>query len=399
MTRSPRVAGFGLRKPEQRSYTIGDPALAMMLGWTDGVMPTVSETTAMNLSAVYRATSLVAGSVAGLPLRSLQEDPATKMPMRVPTWMDLPTGPDGMTPFEWKEQMMVYLLLHGAAPIQHLYNGAGALVGAAPVHPGLITPEVDETRPGNRRYDARLPDGTKRSFDPRTMTYITGLSLDGLHGISLLTAARLSLGTGISGDKAASKMFRNGAMISGLVTPEDEINEDDAKAIKASLDGKLAGADNAGSIAVINRKLKFTPWTLSAQDAQFLESRTFSVEEIGRWFGVPPHLLGQSEKSTSWGTGISEQNRGLARYNLNAWTSRIEQRLSRIQSGKKWAEFDYSAFVKPSPEIEIKLIIDQVNAGLLTPNEARALRNMPPLPGGDVPRSAPLTAPTLEVPE
>lgn len=398
MRRSPRIAGHGLRKPEQRSYSISDPAMAMMLGWTDGVMPVVSETTAMNLSAVYRAVSLVSGAIAGLPLRSLQEDPATGMPVRVPTWMDLPTGPDGMTPFEWKEQMAVYLLLQGGVFLQHMYNGAGALMGAAPVHPAIVSVEVDEARPGNRRYDVRLANGEKKSFDPKTMTHIPGLSLDGVNGVSLLTLARTSLGTGISGDKAASRMFTNGAMISGLVTPEDSISEDDATVIKSTLDGKLAGTDKAGSIAVINRKLKFTPWTLSAQDAQFLESRTFQVEEVGRWFGVPPHLLGQSEKSTSWGTGIESQNRGLARYTLNTWTSRIEQRLSRLQSGKKWAEFDYSAFVKPSPEVEIELLIKQVEAGLLTPNEARKIRNMGPLPDGNELRTKTAPVQKLELP-
>jgi HK97 family phage portal protein len=137
----------------------------------------------------------------------------------------------------------------------------------------------------------------------------------------------------------------------------------------------------------MNKRLKFQAWQLSAADAQFLESRTFQIDEVGRWFGLPPHLLGLTEKSTSWGQGIAEQNRGLARYTLKAWTGRIEGRLTLLlASPARTAEFDYAAFIAPSPEDEIKLLIEQVNSGLLTLNEARKIRNMPALAGGDIPR-------------
>jgi HK97 family phage portal protein len=145
---------------------------------------------------------------------------------------------------------------------------------------------------------------------------------------------------------------------------------------------------------------------MTAADAQFLESRTFSVDEVGRWFGVPPHLLGLTEKATSWGQGIAEQNRGLARYTLQPWTSRIEQRLTRLISDpKRRAEFDYSTFVKPSPEDDANLTIAQVNAGILTLNEGRKRQNLPPLPadtGADLPRvpagAAPPTVPAADNP-
>jgi HK97 family phage portal protein len=174
-------------------------------------------------------------------------------------------------------------------------------------------------------------------------------------------------------------MFANGALVSGLVTPEDDLTEDEAKAIKDNLRRKMQGESNAGDIAVINRKLKFTPWSMNATDAQWLESRAFQVEEVARWFGVPPHLLAQTEKQTSWGQGVSEQNRGLARYCLQPWTTRIEEVLSRLLPAGRKTEFDYAAFVKPSLKEEVDLLIAQVQAGLLTVDEARAIRNMPPL--------------------
>jgi hypothetical protein len=207
----------------------------------------------------------------------------------------------------------------------------------------------------------------------------------------------VALRTGLAGDKAADRMFSHGAMVSGLVTPEDDdLTVDEAKLVKATVRQAMTGEENIGDVAVINRKLKFQPWQMNAADAQFLESRTFQIDEVGRWFGVPPHLLGLTEKSTSWGQGIAEQNRGLARYTLTPWTTRIEQRLSRLVVGTKKVEFDYAGFIAAAPEDEIRLLIEQVNNGLLTLNEARRIRNMTPLPtetGADLPRVPPGAAP------
>lgn len=382
---------------ERRSVSIGDPAIAALLGYTSGDMPSVSEHTAMTLSAVFRAVSLVSGAIGSLPLRTLETDPATDTRQRASSFLDKP-GLDRWTPFEWKELVAVYLLLHGAAPLQHIYGGGGQLIGLNPIHPRACQVECDSDVPGGRRFTVRLDDGTSREFDATTLTYIPGLSLDGVRGISPITLARLSLGTGISGDRAANRMFSSGAMVSGLVTPEDDLTEDEAKVVKDTVNRAMTGVENAGDIAVINRKLKFTPWSLSAQDAQFLESRTFSIDEVGRWFGVPPHLLGLTEKATSWGQGIAEQNRGLARYTLTPWTTRIEQRLSPLIAASRIVEFDYTAFVQPSPEDEIGLLIAQVNAGLLTLNEARRVRNMPPLddPSADLPRTPPGALPASQ---
>jgi len=221
-------------------------------------------------------------------------------------------------------------------------------------------------------------------------------SLDGLRGMGVVAMARNGLGTAIAGDRAAAKMFSTGALFSGMVTPEEDVTEDEAKVIKDSLNAKTTGWENAGEIAVVNRRLKFTPWTMSLEDAQFLQSRQFQIEEIARWFGVPPHLLGQTEKQTSWGTGVAEQNRGLARYTLAPWTSRIEQRLSRLLPSPRFVEFDYAGLLQPAPEQEIPLLIAQVAAGLMTPNEARRIRGMDPIDGGDVLRvaaAAPAPAP------
>lgn len=378
-----------------RSFSIGDPTFAMMLGYPNPEGVIVSEYLAMTLSAVYRAASIVSGSIASLPLQTIEKT-ADDQSVKVPSFLDNPAGKDGFyTPFEWKELISLHLLFHGNAYLQHIRNGAGALIGLNPIHPVTVTPHWDDTRPGGKRFEVTLYSGENHSkaetvqLDASTMTQIMGTSMDGLKGLSVIALARTSLATGLAGDKAAMRQFVNGAMISGLVTPDgdEDLKEPEAKEVKDFINRKITGVENAGDIAVINKRLKFQAWQLSAADAQFLESRTFQIDEVGRWFGVPPHLLGLTEKATSWGQGIAEQNRGLARYTLNPWTSRIDERLSLLLSNpNRSAEFDYTGFVQPSPEDEINLIIAQMNSGLITPNEARKIRNLPALPGGDVPR-------------
>jgi HK97 family phage portal protein len=374
------------------TYSAADPQLAVMLGYTpaDGSI-VVTANTALTLSAVFRAVSIVAGSVASLTLRTIETDPKSGEKKPVGSFLDNPGG-DRYTPFEWAELLTISIILKGEIFLQHIYNAAGALAWLNPVLPEQVSVYWDASRPGGKRFEVRQAsiDGQPQkplTLDATTMTQIMGMSLDGRRGISAIGAARMSLGTALAGDKAANRQFSQGAMIAGMVTPDgdEDFDEDEAKTIKRMVNRTMIGPEHAGDIPVINRRLKFSPWTMSAKDAQFIESRTFSIDEVGRWIGVPPHLLGLTEKSTSWGQGIAEQNRGLARYTLKSLTSRIEQRLSRlVASPRKTAQFDYTEFVAPSPEDNVNLIIAQVNAGLITPNEGRRRLNLAPADGGDL---------------
>jgi HK97 family phage portal protein len=375
--------------------SISDPAFAgyFGLGTPNYSGVNVGESGAVTLSAIWRALSLLSGSLGLLPLRTYQ-DQANGQRKLLTSVFDDPGGPDGMTPFEWKRTVVVHLKLHGNVFLFKLRNQAGALVGLVPFHPLTVvmadpTPQEvrDGTGPrGGLWFDITLADGEKVHWDANDILHIPGMSLDGKRGLSLVDVARNSLGTGIAGDRSAAKIFADGALISGLVTPEDELEVDEAKQVRTELDRNVAGYENAGKIAVVNRRLKFQPWTMTAVDAQFLQSRQFSIEEVARWTGVPPHLLMQTEKQTSWGTGVEEQNRALGRTVLGPDAALIEQRCSReLKPSTRFVEFDFAGLERPSPEKEIELLIAQVQAGLLTVNEARAIRNLPPLAAQEAP--------------
>lgn len=374
------------------NYSIGDPALAEFFNIGGRVLAgvDVNETTTVGLTAVFRAVSIIAGTVAGLPLRSLRTDPETGERTRVDTFLDDPSGPGGpYTQFEWLELVMVHLLLHGNAFLQHVYNGAGAIVGLNPIPPQAVTirqvvteEEREEYAGFPKWFEVSLANGQTAKFTPADLTHVPALGTDGLRGLSPIEIHRQALGTGIAGDRAAARLFGSGLLLSGLVSGDDGLSQEEAAEAYAALKAKMSGSDHAGDFAFINAQLKFTPWSIPPVDAQFIESRVHQIEEVSRIFGIPPHLLGQTEKQTSWGTGVAEQNRGLSTFTLKPWTSRLEQRFSRLLTRPTMAEFEYAGLLQPAPEVEIPLLISQVEAGLLTLDEARRIRNLPPLPAG-----------------
>jgi HK97 family phage portal protein len=363
--------------------SISDPALAQYLGISRSGTLEVSESSALGSTAFYRAVSIIAGTIAGLPLKTYRRGPDDTRE-RSTSFLDHPAGPYPLTPFAWKELVMSHLLIQGETFLLHIYNGAGALVGLWPVHRSAVS---DVEWSGTKKvFTVQMENGTTKLYTSDEMTHITGLTTDGLRGVAPLTLFRQAIQLGLAGDIAAKRSFSNGMLISGIVTPDTDMEEEEAKTIKEGLMAKMTGVENAGDIAVINRSLKFTPWSMTLEDAQFLQSREFQIIEFARMFGVPPHLLGATEKQTSWGTGVAEQNLGLARYTLIPWTGRIEEALSELLVGTKFCEFDYKGLLQGSPADEINLLIAQVKGGLLTEDEARAILNRPPKPndtGGD----------------
>lgn len=380
-----------LRSFRAALISISDPRLAEYFNYgppnLSGVA--VNEGSALGITAVWRAVSLISATIAQLPMRSIR-DTGDGQRQRVKSFLDEPGGPFGLTPFEWKELVLWHLLLHGNAFLAHVYGGAGQLLALSPLHPLAVTIELpnpgDAEQPvGGKWFCAHLDDGTTQRFDALTMTHIMGPSLDGIRGLSVIAYHRNALGTALAGDRAAAKMFSAGLTVAGLVTPdEDDPDWEDAESVRAEINGALSGNANAGEIAVLNKRLKFQQMTMSAEDAQFIESRQYSIEEIARIYGVPPFELMQTEKQTSWGTGIESQQRGLGRTVLAPWATRIEQRLSRLLASPRFVEFDFAGLERPDPKTEIELLLAEIEGGLLSLNEARAVRNLPPVKGGEI---------------
>lgn len=376
--------------------SIGDPRVVELLGggpsWA-GVE--VSERTALGLSAFWRGCLLISSSLAGLPLNTLRDQGGVRS--KVTSLFDDPGGAVGMTRFGWTESQVLHLILHGDAFLWKIFNAAGALVALQPVHPLTVGVRWNPDWSGTKLYRVPMLDGSTVEVGPEAVAQIMGPSLDGLRGMSVIRQARTSLGGAIAGDRAAAKVFSDGAMISGLVSVNGEpVGDDEEKAIDNYLARKVAGWENVGGVKFINRPLTFTPWTMTLEDAQFLQSRQFSIEEVGRWLGVHPSLLMDPGAVSTWGTGVEIQQRGLARFTLPSWANRMEAVYTALIAGSRFVTFDFHGLERGSPTDEVALINAKIDGGLMTINEGRMALGLPGIgPDGDVLRlkGVPIGAP------
>lgn len=339
------------------TFTSGDAALAEFLGWS-GVNDSdvaVNEWSALGSTAVYRAVSIIAG-LAQLPLYAYEGDPSNV----VPSILDNPGG-DWFTPYEWRETIYLHLALHGNAYLLRLNNGAGALAALFPIHPSMVTVRWWQ---GVRLYSVTIPQespiaqmGMQLQYTEDQIVHIRGLSGDGLKGYSPIWYLRNPIGTGLSGDKAAARTFKNGLLLGGVVSAPG-ITAEQGKQIKAGLKANMAGADNAGDLAVVNASLTFSPWTMNAENAQFIESRQFQVEEVARAWGIPKVLLAEDGAST-WGSGIAQLDTGMAKYTFGPYTRRVEDKFSHavLNPGRRKAYTDYSAFLRGTPQDDAQLAL------------------------------------------
>lgn len=376
----------GVRPRNVAELSVGDQRLAEWLGAGAGVAGVeVTERSAFGLSAFYRGALLVAGSIAGLPLNTLRDVEGVRT--QVTSLFDDPAGVIGMNPFTWKEMQVLHLLCHGDAFLYKIFNGAGALVGLRPIHPLLVSVRWDDKAVGGKRYTIPAENGKGTiDCDATEVAQIMGPSTDGLRGMSVIALARTSLGGAIAGDRAAAAVYSEGGAITGMFTPEGEpVGDDDEKIIDEYLAEKTSGAANIGRVRFINRPLKFSPMTMSLEDAQFLESRQFSVQEVARWLGVPASLLMDPGSVSTWGTGVEIQQRGLARFTLANWGGRMEEAYTRLIAGSRFVKFDLHGLERGSPAEEVALINAKVDGGLMTLNEGRKALGLAGIgPAGDI---------------
>ncbi len=371
---------------------------ALLSGWinvgTRDGLPNVNEHTAMGIPAFARGVELIAGTIAGLPLKTYSGTGANRQ--EVPSLFDDPTGPYEISPFNWVEMIVLHLIMYKEAYLIELRNNAGALVGYYPTHPINVT-KVEWNGPDKVYHVAEAHGGTTIYGTPEVPTekggvlQILGPTTNGLRGSSIFWTNRRIFQIAIAAELASARTF-TGALIGGLVTtaPDEDLGDDpegEADLILQKLNAKMSGPDNAGKLAFVNRHLEFKNWQMSNLDAQFSESRAFQIEEFARLLGLPPHLLAQTDKQTSWGTGVSEQNLGLARYCLMGYTSRIEAALNTALPFPDFVEFDYKGLLQGTPKEEIELLLaeagltrGQQGIGLMTRDEARAVVNLPPAP-------------------
>lgn len=363
--------------------SIGSPAFAdMLLGGPNDSGAPVTERTALGSSGVFATVRTISGAIAGLDMGTYAGDEyAGGLRERVPSIFDDPCAP-WFTVYEWKQIIGVHLSLHGNAFLLHVYNNAGQLAALFPVHPQYVTAAWRVGADGLpfREYTMALPQTTPQRYTDADVTHVQGMSTDGLVGISPITVLRNMIGTGLAADRAAAKQFANGLLMGGIVSAPD-MTPEQAKAALADLQARTAGSENAGKWALINKALTLSPWQMTSEDAQFIEGRSFQVEEIARAFGLPKVFLAEDGAST-WGSGIRELASYFGKFTLKGFTEPMESRFSNLLGDGRFVCFDFHSLLEGTPDEEDNSLINLVRGGILTANEARAVKQLPPISGG-----------------
>jgi HK97 family phage portal protein len=347
----------------------------------------VSPRTSLAIGTVFACSRLIAQTMATLPCQVYKADNEGRgtLARDHPLYALLHDQPNfEMTAVTFWEAVVACILLWGNAYIQIVRNG-NRVVALAPMVPDRLTAVRNEDRSLTYTYTWM---GEITKLQEGEVMHIKGYSFDGLHGLSIVGQARETLGMAIAADKSSASIFRNGLRPSMVFTSEKYLPEDKRKRFIAETSEKIAGAVNSGGWALVEGGIKAEAIGIKPDDAQLLATREFSVEEICRWFGVQPVMIGHMSKSTAWGTGLEQMNLWFLTYTLRPLLKSIEQsiRMSLLNPGEKalyYAEFNVDALLRADSAGRAALMQTLAQNGLRTRNELRALDNIAPLTGGD----------------
>ena len=284
---------------------------------------------------------------------------------------------------------MAWAMLRGAA-FARIYRRPGGAVEAWPLHPDRVTgPEL--LSGGARRYVYRNPETQEeeRYLADRDILVVNGLSLDGLRGLAMADLARDTVGLATVTEQYGGQLFSRGARFSGgvkLPAGKTIANPEARKKLSDSIRTEGAGPGKWWGVPVFEDGMEWQNISMSNDDAQFLETRKFSIAEIARWFGVPPHMIGDVERSTSWGTGIEAQTIGFVAYGLLPWLSLFEQAFESalIVEPDAYLRINVKGLLRGDSAARFAVYDIAIRNGIYSPNDCRELEEENPREGGDV---------------
>lgn len=356
----------------------------------------VTERSAMQMTAVYSCVRILAEAVAGLPLHLYRhkEDNGKEKATNHTLYHLLHDEPNPeMSSFVFRETLMTHLLLWGNAYAQIIRNGKGEVIALYPLIPNRMTVNRDESGQLYYEYSRAADDLNSNSSSnvilmPRDVLHIPGLGFDGLVGYSPIAMAKNAIGMAIACEEYGAKFFANGAAPSGVLEHPGTIK--DPKKVREAWQSQFGGSSNAGRVAVLEEGMKYTPISISPEQAQFLETRKFQINEIARIFRIPPHMVGDLEKSSF--SNIEQQSLEFVKYTLDPWVIRWEQSLMRslLSNDEKkqyFIKFNLEGLLRGDYESRMKGYSIGRQNGWMSANDIRELENLDrisPADGGDL---------------
>ena len=370
---------------------------------------TFGESNAMQVSAIYACVALIGGAVSSIPLEFYRRDAAGHREKFTPDLWYL----FNEQPFPaWKaatawEYSMQSLLLRGDSfwRIHRASRLSPTITGFEPLHPATVyvwrsgdrlryrvTPQPSQLMQPTAGHQMVEMSGAipPIELDQDDILHVPGPGFNGLRGLSQVTSSLMQSGnTAKAADKFTSAFFANSARPDFVLESDAKMDAQQISQLRDQWEQLYAGATKAWKPAVLTGGLKVKPVTLSSHDAQLLETRKFTVEEICRVFGVPPHMIGHMDKSTAWGSGIEQMALGFSKFTLQRHLRKIEQEVNRkvFRTAARFCAFDVSGLERG----DFKTRMEGYRVALgragepawLTVNEVRKMENLPPVDGGD----------------
>lgn len=356
----------------------------------------VNEHTAMQMTAVYSCVRILAEAVAGLPLHLYKytASGSKEKALSHPLYFLLHDEPNPeMSSFVFRETLMTHLLLWGNAYAQIIRNGKGEVIALYPLMPNRMS--VDRDYSGAlyytyTRYSDEAPtmNGMTVTLRPSDVLHIPGLGFDGLVGYSPIAMAKNAIGMAIACEEYGAKFFANGAAPGGVLEHPGTIK--DPQKVRDSWNAAYQGSSNSHRVAVLEEGMKYQSIGISPEQAQFLETRKFQINEIARIFRVPPHMVGDLEKSSF--SNIEQQSLEFVKYTLDPWVIRWEQAISRslLRPDEKklyFAKFNVDGLLRGDYVSRMNGYATARQNGWMSANDIRELENLdriPPELGGDL---------------
>ena len=356
----------------------------------------VNERTSMQMTAVYSCVRILSEAVASLPLNVYRytDTGGKEKAFDHPLYRLLHDEPNPeMSSFIFRETLMTHLLLWGNAYAQIIRNGKGEVIALYPLMPDRMTVDRDEN--GRLYYKYRKSNDDAPTMEsgvvilaPSDVLHVPGLGFDGLVGYSPIAMAKNAIGLAIAAEEYGSKFYANGAAPSGVLEHPGTLK--DPARVRDSWNSTFGGSSNSHKVAVLEEGMKYTPISISPNEAQFLETRKFQINEIARIFRVPPHMVGDLEKSSF--SNIEQQSLEFVKYTLDPWVIRWEQALYRTllsEEEKKtyFFKFNVEGLLRGDYQSRMQGYATARQNGWMSANDIRELEDLDRIPaelGGDL---------------
>ena len=357
----------------------------------------VSEHTAMQMTAVYSCVRILSETLAGLPLHiyKYNDSGGKEKHLKHPLYKLLHDEPNPeMTSFAFRETLMSHLLLWGNAYAQIIRNARGEVIALYPLMPNKMTVDRDKTGRLFYLYQRGSEDSPSLGkencvyLSPSDVLHIPGLGFDGLVGYSPIAMAKNAVGLAIATEEYGAKFFANGAAPGGVLEHPGSIK--DPQKVKESWNAAYQGSSNSHRVAVLEEGMKYQPIGISPEQAQFLETRKFQINEIARIFRVPPHMLADLEKSSF--SNIEQQSLEFVKYTLDPWVVRWEQSMCRAllsdtEKTTEFIKFNVDGLLRGDYASRMNGYATARQNGWMSANDIRELENLDRIPaelGGDL---------------